>query len=62
MCVHEPVLSQDAKNVVFVSAQCLEMLKIVVGKNGIINCTFFGCMFAKNKYINMKFGMQDVKA
>ena len=27
MCVSEPVWSQDSKNVIFISVQCLEMLK-----------------------------------
>ena len=60
MCVSEPVLSQDCKNDIFM--RCLKMLKIAIWKNDLIYGYRFWAMFAKHRYIHLKFGMPDVQA
>ena len=60
MCVSELVLSQDCKNDIFM--RCLKMLKIAIWKNDLIYEYRFWAMFAKHRYIHLKFGMPDVQA
>ena len=61
MCVCEPVWSQDSKNVIFISVRGLEMLNIAVWKMTPATDSVFGYLFAKYRYINLKFGMADVQ-
>ena len=62
MCVYETVLSQDSKNDIFISVQCPEILKIVLPKRSIQVYAFCDIGLQKNRYINMKLGIPDVKA
>ena len=62
VCVSEPVWSKDSKNVIFV-VRCLEILKIAVWKKWRHQrIRFLGYTFAKNRYINPKFGIRDVQS
>ena len=55
-------LISDSKNVIFY-VRCLEMLKIVVWKNDVINgYGFWALCLPKNRYINLEFGMPHVQA